>query len=123
MSITKRLFISLSLSMLALLLVGGYGIWQLTQAQDRFGYVAKNTFPSIQSITDTQHQVANMRLDTLKVLTAPTEQIRQAALQGIAASDKKIDANVVDYSTNDISNDTDRQKLATVVSAMVCPTA
>jgi len=118
MSITKRLLLSLSLSMLALLLVGGYGIWQLTQAQGRFGYEAKYTFPSIRSITDTQHRVSDMRLDSLKALTAPTDNMRKIARQDIAAADIKINANVADYSSNDMLTDTGRQKLATVVSAM-----
>ncbi|RQO68861.1 methyl-accepting chemotaxis protein [Aquitalea sp. FJL05] len=112
MKITKHLTLTLSISLLAMLCVGGYGIWQLHQAQQRFRFVAMNTTTSIAAITEAQHTTAEMRLATLKYLVAPDVAIRQAAQQAIAQNDKKLDDFLVDYAAHDVSDETDRQMLA-----------
>jgi len=112
MQITKRLTLTLSVGLLAMLCVGGYGLWQLHQAQLRFRFVAMNTTASIAAITEAQHSTAEMRLATLKFLVAPDLAIRQAAQLAIAQNDKKLDDFLADYGAHDVTDDTDRQMLA-----------
>jgi methyl-accepting chemotaxis protein len=118
MTITKRLFITLSIALLGMLLVGGYGIWQLTQAQSRFNYVQVNTFPSLKDMTDALSEVADMRVATLKILLARSPQERDTYQAVVDDADKKFDAIMADYLANDISNDTDRQLLEADKAAM-----
>lgn len=118
MSITKRLFLSLSLGLLVLLLVGGYGIWQLTQAQNRFNYVATNTLPSISIVTNILHETAEIRVNTRNLMLAPTDALRNAAKKNLDKADADFLASVTDYEAHNISDNTDRQLLEADKSAM-----
>lgn len=118
MSITKRLFLSLSLGLLVLLLVGGYGIWQLTQAQARFNYVATNTFPSITAVTKILHETADIRVNTRSLMLAPNEQLRNSARQNLEKADSDFNASIADYAAHDVSDATDRQLLDADKAAM-----
>jgi len=118
MKITKRLALTLSVSLGALLLIGGYGIWQLNQAQARFDYVAQNTFPSLQALAKADQALSDIRVASLKAIAAPSEDLRSTARNTIADADKRFDATIADYLANDISNDADRQMLEADKAAM-----
>ena len=111
MQITKRLILTLSIALTALLLVGCYGIWQLNQAQQRFDYVATNTFTSIKTMAAANLALSDIRIAGLKVVLAPNEELRNSARATIADADKRYDAAIADYQANSISNDVDRQLL------------
>ena len=55
MTISRRLILTLSVALLALIFVGGLGLWRLNQAQQRFEYVQVNILPSIKELEG--HQV------------------------------------------------------------------
>lgn len=118
MTITKRLLFTLSVALFGMLLVGGYGIWQLDQAQSRFNYVEINTFPSLKDMTDAQHALTTIRVNSLRVLVALNQDQRDESLAAIADADKQFDATLADYLANDISNDADRQLLEADKAAM-----
>ena len=118
MTITKRLLFTLSVALFGMLLVGGYGIWQLDQAQSRFNYVEINTFPSLKDMTDAQHALTTIRVNSLRVLVALNQDQRDESLAAIANADKQFDATLADYLANDISNDADRQLLEADKAAM-----
>jgi methyl-accepting chemotaxis protein len=111
MTVTKRLFLTLSIALLGMLLVGGYGIGQLHQAQSRFNHVETHTFPSLKDMVDAQHELTTIRVNSLRVLVALTQDQREESLAVIANADKQFDATMADYQANDVSNDTDRQLL------------
>ncbi|MBV8047387.1 MAG: methyl-accepting chemotaxis protein [Paludibacterium sp.] len=111
MKITKRLAFTLGISLAALLLIGGMGIWQLKQAQARFDYVAGNTFPSLQALAKADQALSDIRVSTLKAILAPNDALKSSAHNAIADADKRFDATMADYQANDISNDADRQML------------
>jgi len=118
MQITKRLVLTLTIALTALLLVGCYGVWQLNQAQQRFDYIAANTFPSIKTMSAANQALTDMRIAGLKVVLAPNEELRNAARTTIADADKRYDAAIADYLANSISNDNDRQLLETDKASM-----
>jgi CHASE3 domain sensor protein len=51
MSLSKRLILTLSVALLALIVVGGIGLWRLNQAQQRFEYVQANILPASENWT------------------------------------------------------------------------
>jgi methyl-accepting chemotaxis protein len=111
MLITKRLIITLGFTLLALLTIGGMGLWQLNAAQQRFDYISSNTFPSIAALNKAQQAFAELRVAILKDVLASNDAERQAAENTIAKSDQKLDAVMSDYQANDVSDATDRQML------------
>jgi methyl-accepting chemotaxis protein len=84
MTITRRLLLTLSITLFGLLLVGGYGLWQLNQAQSRLQYVEANTFPSLPAMTDAEYDLSRMRLYSLSALFSATQAFRNAAATVIA---------------------------------------
>jgi len=118
MRITRRIILTLTCALTALILVGGYGVWQLSQAQQRFNYVSVNTFPSLKDMALAQHALTEMRVATLKLLVARNPQELSLAQDSIDAADKKFDDTMADYLANDISNDTDKQMLDADKAAM-----
>jgi methyl-accepting chemotaxis protein len=111
MTISKKLFVTLFIALLSVLLVGSYGLWQLGQAQDRFQYVVVNTFPSLDAMSTARTSLAAMRIGVRDLLLAETPAQREDAKGKIQAAENKFDAAMADYLANDISNDADRQLL------------
>ncbi|HEY4316270.1 MAG TPA: methyl-accepting chemotaxis protein [Herbaspirillum sp.] len=65
MSITKRLLLTLSIALFALLLVSAYGFRQLHLSQQRFETVQKTTIPALADLEEAVSQVAEIRTQTL----------------------------------------------------------
>ena len=118
MLITRRLTLTLCLTLLATLLVGGMGVWQLHDAQQRFHYISTNSFPSISSLNTAQQAFAEVRVAVLKDVLASNDNERKAAEDTIAKADERFDAVMSDYQANRISDDTDRQMLEADKQAM-----
>jgi len=118
MSITKRLTLTLMLALIGMLLVGGIGVWQLNQAQQRFDYVSSNTFPSVKAMNEAQHALTELRVAILKVVVATDQQQKELAQAAISSADKRFDTTMADYQANNISSDTDRQMLDADKAAM-----
>ncbi|BBF85518.1 methyl-accepting chemotaxis protein [Aquitalea magnusonii] len=112
MQITHRIILTQAVGLLAMLLVGSYGLWQLHQAQQRFRFVSLNTTASIAAITEAQHSMAEMRLATLKFLVAPDTTIRQAARQAMLDNDRKLDDFLAGYRAHHASDEADMRMLA-----------
>jgi len=118
MTITRRLFLTLSIALLALLLIGGYGIRQMNQAQARFNYVEVNTFPSLKVMTEAQYDVGEIRAASLKYLLATDADTRAKLDAAIVSADKDFDSIMSAYQANAVSDDQDRQLLAADQAAM-----
>ena len=65
MSISQRIANILSISVLAMLLLGGVGAWQLSKAQFRFVYLQNSTFPSLQTLIETRDAFGELRVQLL----------------------------------------------------------
>jgi methyl-accepting chemotaxis protein len=118
MNISRRLLITLTLALCALLVVGVFGLWQLAQANDRFDYVMVNTLPSFDDINKAKAATEDLRLALRDTLLAAGADGRAAIAQRIEVSNKVFDAAIADYLANDISNDADRQLLDADKAAM-----
>jgi methyl-accepting chemotaxis protein len=113
MTLSRRLILTLSVALVALILVGSVGLWRLTAAQQRFEYVQANIIPSIRELEDAKFDVgANPRLNYVYVLSTD-DAGRAAVQQQVDALNKSIDQHFATYERDDISDDTDRQMLET----------
>jgi methyl-accepting chemotaxis protein len=118
MLITKRVMITLSVCLAALLLVGGVGIRQLNLSQQRMDYISANTFPSIMVMVRMRDANSNMRLEMRKFMMAPDESERNRSRTALAAAKSAFDKGAEDYLANNISNDADRRLLDNDKAAM-----
>jgi len=113
MTISRRLVLTLSIALLALIFVGSIGLWRLNQAQQRFEYVQVNIIPSVKELDDTNYDaVSYARLD-YRYLLSTDDAGRAAIQQEFDTLNKSIDQHIATYERDDISDDTDRQMLET----------
>jgi len=118
MSITKRLTFTLLIALCGLLLVGGLGIWNQSQGEQRFEYVSNNTFPSLKDMALAQHAVTETRVATLEMILARNPEQTSNAQNTLSAADKKFDATMADYLHKQITSDHDKQMLQTDQASM-----
>jgi len=111
MLITKRVMVTLSICLAALLLVGGVGIRQLNLSQTRMEYVSANTFPSIMVMVRMSDANSALRVALRDAMLASNPREHNAAKAALDAADKKFDAGAADYLAHNISNEADRRML------------
>jgi methyl-accepting chemotaxis protein len=113
MTLSRRLLLTLSVALSALLFVGGIGLWRLDQAQQRFEYVQDNILPSIKELNDAKYDIVSLARDNYRYLLSTDDASKATAQQAIDAVNKSIDQHIATYQRDDLSDDTDRQMLET----------
>ncbi|WP_440030194.1 methyl-accepting chemotaxis protein [Chromobacterium amazonense] len=111
MNISQRLMLTIILAMLALIGVGGYGLWQLHSANERFDYLKVNTFPSIKALDQGVLALTTMRVATYRHGIAADAKSQADAEAQISQSDKDLDQVLATYEKDLLSNDADRKLL------------
>lgn len=119
MTISKKLLITLCLAMAALISVGTFGIWKLSQSQDRFQYVMANSLPSFSDVNQAKDALATIRVSVRAMLLESNQEAKDKNIAAIGTAYKKFDDAIADYQANNISNDADRQFLDADKAAMV----
>jgi len=108
-TITRNLALTLSISLLALLFVSGYGFWQLVQFQARYAYVETNTIPAMVDLAEAEAQMSDLRAATLSRVLTSDENQRRDRDHRIAEGHQRLDAILERYATDHILDDTDRK--------------
>lgn len=85
MTMKKRLIFTLGVALLALILAGGFGLWRLSQAQQRFEFVQVNIIPSIKELDNATNDVSNLRRLTYRHLLS-TDSVAKALVEKDIAS-------------------------------------
>src|SRR6516225_5198325 len=111
MTITKRLLLTLSLALLALLFVGLGGIWQLNQAEERFEYFNDNTLGSVRDLNAVNSAIGAMRIALYRHAITEDAKGKADAEAMLATASKHFDDMLGKYEREDISDDTDRKLL------------
>jgi Four helix bundle sensory module for signal transduction len=111
MTIRKRLIFTLGVALFALIVVGGFGLWRLSQVQQRFEYVQVNIILRVKELNAAKDSVSNLRRLAYVYLVSADNATRASTAQEIAAMDKSVDQHLVIYERDDISEDTDRKLL------------
>jgi len=111
MTITKRLLLTLSLALLALLFVGLGGIWQLNQAEERFEYFNDNTLGSVRDLNAVNSAIGAMRIALYRHAITEDAKGKADAEAMLATASKHFDDMLGKYEREDVSDDTDRKLL------------
>jgi CHASE3 domain sensor protein len=111
MTLSRRLIFTLSVALLALLLVGGAGLWWLNKAQQRFEYVQVNIIPSIEELFDAKVDISNYGRLNYRYLLSKDDAHKAANEQAIAELDRNVDQHIATYERDDISDEEDRKLL------------
>ncbi|BEV73406.1 methyl-accepting chemotaxis protein [Paludibacterium sp. THUN1379] len=102
---------TLLVALSALLIVGGYGIWELGRSQTSHEAMMDNIFPSIDDITKAQHGLTNIRVGIRDITLAANETELADAKAKIELGKSKIDSALDDYQQKNIYNEEDQQAL------------
>jgi methyl-accepting chemotaxis protein len=111
MTITKRLILTLSLALLALIFVGFTGLNQLSRAQARLDMVQTRLIPSIAGLNEAKGYVADSRLAGYRLSVFSNLTDKTALDKAYNDSHTKFDTVISTYEKERIFDDTDRKML------------
>ncbi|MBA4710374.1 methyl-accepting chemotaxis protein [Aquitalea aquatica] len=111
MNISQRLALTLGIALLALLGIGGFGLYQQSQANERFNYLETNTFPSIIALDEAQDALTQSRTGTYRHVIAHDDAQKSKDLQAISSNDQHFDEVMARYGKELIVNEEDRALL------------
>jgi len=111
MTLSRRLLLTVSVAVLALIFVGSISLWRLNQAQQRFEYVQANIIPSVKELEDVKSDTGDYARLDYRFLLSTDEAGRAIVEADVDALNKGIDQHIATYQRDDISDDTDRQML------------
>lgn len=112
MTITKRLILTLSLALLALVFVGAASLWQLLRAQQRFDTVQNRIIPSIHGLNAAKGFLADTRLAGYRLSVFSNLADKTGLDKAVADANKNFDDVIANYEKERIYDETDRKMLA-----------
>ena len=118
MNITKQLILTLTIALLALLLLGAGGAIQLKRAQERFDTVQNRIIPSIQGLNAAKAALTDSRLAGYRLSVFSNLADKSALDKSLAAANKDFDDLVAKYRAERIYDETDRKMLDADQAAM-----
>ena len=111
MTISRRLILTLGITLLSLVFVGSVGLWRLNQTQQRFEYVQVNIIPSITELYKAKGDLGNIRPLAYKYVISADSASKASIEQRMADLGKSVDQHFATYERDDISDDTDGKLL------------
>jgi methyl-accepting chemotaxis protein len=111
MTITKRLILTLSLALLALIFVGFTGLNQLSRAQARLDLVQTRLDPSIAGLNEAKGYLADSRLAGYRLSVFSNLTDKTALDKAYNDAHAKFDTVIATYEKERIFDDTDRKLL------------
>ncbi|QNB07848.1 HAMP domain-containing protein [Herbaspirillum frisingense] len=108
MTITKRLIITLSTALLALLFVGAGGLWQLQRAQQRLELIQNHIIPGMDSLNLLKGYLADSRLAGYRLSVFANLPDKSGLQKAVDASNKALDEEFAHYERDLIFDDKDR---------------
>src|SRR5258708_40031818 len=106
MTIVRRLVATLGMALIALALVGGYGLFELHGSYLRIERLEAQTIPGLRFISTALDDVADMRLNAYRyVVDGIDDASRNSIERTIADADRRFDSHVADYQANSSADD------------------
>jgi methyl-accepting chemotaxis protein len=112
MSISQKITATIALALVALIGVGGYGLWVQSQALTRFDYVQTSCFENREVLGDIRSTVAALRIEVRDHVLAQTPVAKALHQEKIHGLEQQFDKDVEQYGSL-ASDDADRALLAT----------
>ncbi|HJV02396.1 MAG TPA: methyl-accepting chemotaxis protein [Burkholderiaceae bacterium] len=111
MTISKRLILTLSAALLALIFVGANGLWQLSAAQQRLDMVQARLIPSIEGLNSAKGALADSRLAGYRLSVFSNLDDKSALDKAYNEAHAKFDEVIATYEKEHIYDDADRKLL------------
>jgi methyl-accepting chemotaxis protein len=111
MTISKRLILTLSVALLALIFVGANGLWQLSAAQQRLNLVQARLIPSIEGLNNAKGALADSRLAGYRLSVFSNLDDKSAFDKAYSEAHAKFDEVIATYEKEHIYDDADRKLL------------
>ncbi|BEV16110.1 methyl-accepting chemotaxis protein [Herbaspirillum sp. DW155] len=108
MTITKRLILTLSTALVALLFVGADGLWQLQRAQQRLELIQNRIIPGMDSLNLLKGYLADSRLAGYRLSVFANLPDKTALQKAVDAANKALDEEFAHYERDLIFDDQDR---------------
>ncbi|MCP1573138.1 methyl-accepting chemotaxis protein [Herbaspirillum rubrisubalbicans] len=108
MTITKRLILTLSTALLALLFVGADGLWQLQRAQQRLELIQNRIIPGMDSLNQLNSYLADSRLAAYRLSVFANLADKSELQKAVDAANKSLDEEFAHYERDLIFDDQDR---------------
>ena len=118
MNITKQLILTLSIALLALLLLGAGGAIQLQRAQERFDTVQNRIIPSIQGLNAAKGFLADSRLAGYRLSVFSNLADKTALDKAVADANTNFDKVIATYRAERLYDATDSKMLDADQAAM-----
>ncbi len=111
MTISKRLILTLSAALLALIFVGANGLWQLSAAQQRLNLVQARLIPSIEGLNNAKGALADSRLAGYRLSVFSNLDDKSALDKAYTEAHAKFDEVIATYEKEHLYDDADRKLL------------
>ena len=118
MNITKQLILTLTIALLALLLLGAGGAMQLQRAQERFDTVQNRIIPSIQGLNAAKGFLADSRLAGYRLSVFSNLADKTALDKAVADANSNFDKVIATYRAERLYDATDSKMLDADQAAM-----
>ena len=118
MNITKQLILTLTIALLALLLLGAGGAIQLQRAQERFDTVQNRIIPSIQGLNAAKGFLADSRLAGYRLSVFSNLADKTALDKAVADANTNFDKVIATYRAERLYDATDSKMLDADQAAM-----
>ncbi|MGF6780315.1 hypothetical protein [Paraburkholderia sp. GAS334] len=97
MTLARRLLFTLSVAQVALIFVGGYGLWRLFEARQRFEYVQDNIIPGVKELEEARIDGDGYLRLNFQYLLSTDDAGRAAIQQEMEALAKVIDQHLASH--------------------------
>ena len=111
MTIVQRIAMLLLTSLLAVLAVGGYGLWEQQRAKQRFDDALGNLIPSVRDLNKATSAFIDMRSGIIRHVLASRPEDKRAAEELATQADQLLSGVLDSYGKNDVYDERDRKLL------------
>ena len=108
MTIKLKITLLLSIALMALLVVSGVGLYQLSAAQARFEYISSNTFPSLSALQTAERALSVIRTGLRSHVSHVQQEKKQEDEKSIATAMQQFNQAMTQYESQLVADETDR---------------
>ncbi|MEI7431671.1 MAG: methyl-accepting chemotaxis protein [Betaproteobacteria bacterium] len=110
-TIAQRITLMLTVALISLIGIGGFALWELRSAQDRFEFVQQNVVPSVQALNEVNIAIERNRVVTRDHMLASSPSDKAVAAKKVNELFATIEKNLAKFEKEWIADDTDRKML------------
>lgn len=111
MTISRRLVLTLAFALISMLLVGAFGIWQLSRSQQRFESFQNNVARNVDTLSDAVASLYQSRILVFRYATQTDPDLRAKIGVQLTSAVDGMNSSLDKYGREDVTDDDDRNLL------------